>query len=574
MSLVEKYLNIGNYNFVDLLGQELSEHIINYQKNFILYQNNPNKLKLELEDKLVKNIDSIYSLINIEDADINYYLEHIIFNAKTKFGTIIRKIGIENIIGMMDYGQKDKNNYMYFRNEYFKYFNSKIINGKYKILKQSEPKTLFELINDNWVNISFENLLNFTFVINQMKYYQQDIKILTQIYQDKFSSKDNITKLVSYISTNFVEEIEKDFGTEEHDNFNTEKKFNFRFIIDNLKSNGFELFEEYYAQIISRYKNSINIEEVKKDKKIIHYFMKIISEKDSTAVNRVVNELLIKIRNYLYDIEDSYNANQDYQKIKVNTKSDKYRNFDLESLKREKHNFTILKYLFGDETIPNYKLNRNIEPYFDIYRAYYSSRYPDREISFDIIKSSITVEMTFDKTYFFHMGLIQYIVLDKIIESKGGLTITEISANTGIPIGNLKETINSLLKIKLIGKTSGNTIETIKIIQNTNFTYEKTKISIYSMIQKEKPTDKFDSKPKDFLHDRNTIVYANLIDWVKKSKYFYRDTLIESIKYKIPFTVTDEQLDYAINQGLKDDIIKKIPVSKTSHSEFMFQYVE
>jgi hypothetical protein len=413
-----------------------------------------------------------------------------------------------------------------------------------------------------------------------MKYYEQNINAFKNIYQEKFNSKENIKKLSTYITTNFVEENDNKFNEEDDDNnFGGEKRFNFRFVIDNLKSNGFELFEEYREQIMGRYVNVINREQLLKDKKLIFYFMRIISEKESSTVNRVVNEMLIKIRDYLYDIEDSYNANQDYQRIKIDLQSEKYRDFDLSSLRRDKHNFAILKYLFGDDTnlksnFDNYKLNKNIEPYFDIFRAYYSNRYPDRKISFDMIKSSITVELSYDKTYYIHMSMIQYIILDIVMNNPNGLTIGEIHKFTGIPIGNLKEPINSLLKIKLIGKTSGTSIDTVKIIENPNFNYEKNKISIYSLVQTDKSDTKSDNKPREFLHDRNIIVYANLIDWVKKNKFFYKDTIIESIKYKIPFGITNDQLDYAISQGLKDDIIKEISVNKTEYSDHMYQYVE
>jgi hypothetical protein len=580
MSLIERYLNINNNNLLDIVGQELFDNITTYQENYVLYQNNPVELKTQLINKLHKYVDNIYELLCIDDVDINYYLEHIELNSKTKFNKIIRELRIDNIISMMDYRLKEKNQYKYFRNEYYKYFNTIIINGKYKINNTNETKILLELISENWSNITFDNLLNFTSVLNRMKYYEQNINAFKNIYQEKFNSKENIKKLSTYITTNFVEENDNKFNEEDDDNnFGGEKRFNFRFVIDNLKSNGFELFEEYREQIMGRYVNVINREQLLKDKKLIFYFMRIISEKESSTVNRVVNEMLIKIRDYLYDIEDSYNANQDYQRIKIDLQSEKYRDFDLSSLRRDKHNFAILKYLFGDDTnlksnFDNYKLNKNIEPYFDIFRAYYSNRYPDRKISFDMIKSSITVELSYDKTYYIHMSMIQYIILDIVMNNPNGLTIGEIHKFTGIPIGNLKEPINSLLKIKLIGKTSGTSIDTVKIIENPNFNYEKNKISIYSLVQTDKSDTKSDNKPREFLHDRNIIVYANLIDWVKKNKFFYKDTIIESIKYKIPFGITNDQLDYAISQGLKDDIIKEISVNKTEYSDHMYQYVE
>jgi HD-GYP domain-containing protein (c-di-GMP phosphodiesterase class II) len=181
----------------------------------------------------------------------------------------------------------------------------------------------------------------------------------------------------------------------------------------------------------------------------------------------------------------------------------------------------------------------------------------------------------------------QFLVLEEIQASKTGLTISEIVDKTGIPINSLKEIINSLIKIKLIGKSSGTSIETIKIIENKNFSYEKNKISIYSMVQNinsnsnsnsksnSNPT-KQTEKSREFLHDRNIIVYANVIDYVKKNKYFYPDTISESIKYSIPFTISCEQIEYSINQALKDSIVKQISIGTNSNSseQIMYKYNE
>lgn len=574
--LVSKYINLTNRDFIGLgiLSPELSEEIISYQDNFLMYYNNPSTLKLLLDEKISKYVDSIYSKLCIENVDINYYLEHINIVSKVRFYEITKILQISHTISMMDHGTKDKNTYKYFSNEYYKYFNLKILNSQYSIKKQK--KKLIELVDENWSNINFDNLINFTTTLNRLKYFDQDVSIYAEIYENKFNSKESIKKLVSYIIQNFVDptELEENYNFEEENDSN--KKYNFRFIVDNIKSNGFALFEEYYEQLINRYKHSIAIEQIKNDKNIILYFMKIISQKESTSVNRFVNEMLIKIRDYIYDLEDSYNNNHDYQKIRIETQSDKYKDFDLSTLKREKYNFTMIKYLFGEETIKNYILNQNIEPYFDIYRSHYYNRYPDRQISYDIIKSNITVELKYnDQTYFIHMAIIQYLVLYRIINNSHGLTINQISEETGILVGELKETINSLIKIKLIGKTGGNLsdIETIRLIQNPNFSYDKNKISIYSLVQKEKQDDKIE-KPKEFLHDRNTIVYSNLIDWIKKNKFFYKDTLIDSIKYKIPFGITDDQIEYSINKALNDDIIKKINISNNplDNEKIMYQY--
>lgn len=572
--LVDKYINITNRGFIGLLDPELCEEIVTYQDNFLMHYTNPNKLKDSIAKKIISYVDSIYSRLSVNDVDINYYLDHINMASKVKFQEIAKILQISHTISMIDHGSKEKVTFKYFSSNYYKEFNDKIINGKYII--KNETRSLIELLEENWSNINFENLVEFTTTLNRMKYFGQDVSSFATFYENKFDSKDSIKKLATYIIQNFVDQNELEDNYNFEDENDSVKKYNFRFIVDNLKSNGFALFEEYREQIINRYRHSINIDQVKNDKKIVFYFMRIISQKDANTVNRFVNEMLIKIRDYLYDLEDSFNNNRDYQKIRIEAQSEKYKDFDLSTLKRDKYNFTMIKYLFGEETINTYKLNKNIEPYFDIYRAHYYNRYPDRQINFDIIKSSITVELKYDeKIYYVHMAIIQYLVLDRIMSKSGGLTITEISEETGIPVMSLKETINSLIKIKLIGKTGGTDIESIKIMENPKFTYDKNKISIYSLVQKDKPDDKTE-KPREFLHDRNTIVLCNLIDWVKKNKYFYKDTIVESIKYKIPFVITDEQLDNSIDKALKDDIIKKINIGSNSSDDerIMYQYVD
>lgn len=568
--LVNNYINLTNTDFIGLLNPELENDILTYQNNFLMYHIDPDKLKDILEEKIIIYIDSIYFKLNIKDVEINYYLEHINNSSILKFQEIIKILQIDHIISMMDHGSKNKIIFKYFLEKYYKYFYFKVINGTY--LLKNEKKTLIELLDENWSTINFDNLINFTTTLNKMKYFEQDISSYSIIYENKFNLKENIKKLVSYIINNFVDqsELEENYNFE-NENYST-KKYNFRFIIDNLKSNGFSLFEEYRDQIINRYKNSLNIEKIKNDKKIIFYFMRIISQQNSTSVNRSVNEILIKIRDYLYDLEDSYNNNRDYQKIRIEAQSEKYKNLDLTTLKREKFSFTTLKYIFGEETINNYKLNTNIEPYFDIYRAHYQNRYPDRQIAYDIIKSSITVELKYEeKIYYIHMAIIQYLVLDRIFNNPNGLNLDQISEQTNISINLLKQTINSLIKIKLIGKTKETDLKKIILIKNSNFSYDNNKISIYSLIQLEK-NDIDTVKSKEYLHDKNTIIYCNLIDWVKKNKFFYKDTIIDCIKYKIPFNVKEEQIEYSINKALNDNIIDKVNISTNLYDEERIMY--
>jgi hypothetical protein len=596
MSLVEKYLNFNNNNndFTNLIDDNKIISILAYQNSLKGYVCNPEEININIINKLKDYIDENYKRINIENGDINYYLEHINIFSKIKFNQIIRKLDLDQIISMMDYGKQDKKKWKEFMNEYYKYVNDKIINGQYQIVKFNEKFNeklhtnklhLNELLDDLWTNISFDNLINFTSTINRMKYFGQKVELFESLIETKFDSKENIKKLIQYLNDNFIEEnLNDNKGIENEDiNFSDEsqeknKKFNFRFVIENLKSNGFLLFEEYYSELKMRYRQQINIEYVKKDKKLVNYFMLIVSEKDTNSVNRYVNEMLIKIRDYIYDLEDSYYNNENYKKIKICLKSEKYQKLDISTIKRELYNFTIFKYSFGDsfgsEIVSKFKPTEKIEPYLDIYRSYYRTRYPDRDVEFDIFNSTIVVENSYqNKLYYIHMALIQYIVLDKIINNIDGITIMEISEQTEIPINLLQDSINSLIKIKLIGRTKGETIDKMKLVSNEEFSYEKNKISISSMILKDKNKTK-EEKPKEFLHDRSMIVLCNIIDWVKKNKYFSFDTITDSIKYKIPFTITEELLEKAIHDSIEKGYIKKISIPNPNGigEQIMFQY--
>ncbi len=563
MSLIESYLTINNdYSdlniFGNISGVNIIESIVSYQKYYVEYHKNPSSVSDYIINKIHNFINEKYNKINIDNADINYYIQHINIESKIRFKNVIKLVDVDHLISMMDYSNHSSNNYKKFQSEYFKYFNNKIVNGKYNM--KNSDKHLHEQIDENWTNISFNNIIEFTQTLNRMKYFGQNVENFQFIIENKFDNKDNIKKLIDYLTNNFVEENE--LVMNEFSDENTEvKRFNFRFVIDNLKSNGFSLFEDYFIQIKNRYKQNINIEHIRKDKKLVNYFMQIVSSKDSNSVNRFVNDMLIRIRDYLFDLEDSFNNNQAYQRIRVEKNSEKYAELDLTNIKRENHNFTIFKYNFGpDDLVNKVKLNEKIEPYFDIFKAYYKSRYPDREIDFDVINSTLIVKMKYEsKVYYIHMSLIQYIVLDIIMKSESGSNILELVSKTDIPIINIQDCINSMLKIKLIARTTSDSIENIKFINNKNFTYEKNKISIASMVLKDKVLEKED-KPKEFLHDRSMIVLCNLVDYVKKNKFFCEDTILDSIKYKIPFTIGDELLKNVIQEAITKDLIKKVVV--------------
>ena len=628
-TFIEKYLNIGvSTNLLNLFSNiennqlnkknnlsyiepysKIIDNIINYQTLYKKQLYNSELVKEYLIKLINEYINNNYQRINVLDADIKYFLKGLVDSYNEKFNLIINKMNISHIIKMADYTSEKMGNNTTFKilmDIYFKLFGDKILHGQFGKF----DNYLFEQINNNWTTINLGNLLNFSNVLFKLKYYKADTSKYDLIFQTKFDDISNINRLLDFINKNYIlpkdtkssisgisdinEEYKQDYS-------NDDLKYNFRFIIDNLKSNGFLLFEQYYKNIQSRYEQ-INIDILNRDLKLVKHFMTIISQNEQSNVNRYVNDMLIRIRNYLFDLQESYYNNKIYQQIKIRTESDKYKDADINYYNRELTNFKVFKYNYcinpdnilarahnlepvstninTEETIQNKNLiidynniSKILAGYLDIYRSYYKTRYPDREIEYDLIDSTIIVKMKFNNNpYYIHMALIQYIVLDKIIENPNGLTVQHISEQLLIPPSKLNETFNSLLKIKIVKRTSGtNDISSVKFILNKDFSFEKNKLSISGLVKKE--ISEGTSIEKTFLHDRSMIVLCNLIYYAKKNTYFTRDTITEQLSYKIPFKLTEEHINQAIDKALADDYIKiqEIPNSNGS-IDILYQY--
>ena len=169
------------------------------------------------------------------------------------------------------------------------------------------------------------------------------------------------------------------------------------------------------------------------------------------------------------------------------------------------------------------------------------------------------------------MALIQYIVLDKIFTFSDGVNLLKLSEITSIQVENLQETINSLLQIKIIKRSNAKSIEELKFYINYDFTHENNKISISSLVIKEKEEKEI---KREFLHDRNTIILSNIYDYIKKNRTFTKDVLITELQYKIPFKINLEQIDSVIKTLLDKEHIIFIQLQNQYGLEEIYKYVE
>lgn len=601
-SFIDKYLHIGVKNDlkklfntsnnikIQELGIKVIGDITRYQTLYNEKLKNPELVKSHLSDVISEYINNFYQKINIDDADVNYFMKGISNSYNEKFMSIVNKMNINHIIKMLDYTNETKNENGIFKilmNMYFKLFGEKILLATYGKTK----KNLYEQLNENWTTVNLDTLFIFADVLSKLKYNKIDTTEYDKLFQSKLEDIANINKILEFVKKNYILQKETSTSTVtdinescKEDIKNDELKYKFRFILENLKSNGFALIEEYNKDLRTRYE-TIYIDTLNRDLKLVKHFMQIISSFEKSNVNRYVNDMLINIRNYLFDLEESYYNDQTYRKIKIRAETDKYKDVDITKYNRELTTFQTFKYNYYNNkntltcyhklntedtkiNMINYdSINKNLAGYLDIYRSFYKTRYPDREIEYDLIDSNIIVKIKFDSgNYYIHMALIQYIVLDTIM-IKSQISANEISEYLGLTLSKLNDTFNSLLKIKIIKRTSG---PNITFVFNNDFKFDKNKLSIHGLLKKT-----IETKPvqREFIHDRNMIVFCNLVHYAKKNTYFSRDTIMEQLSYNVPFKLNEEYINKAIEKALEDEYIKLQEIPNTNGViDVIYQY--
>ena len=479
---------------------------------------------------------------------------------------------------MMDYNLDIKSNYNYIKKYYYTLiFN--LINSR-----------IYENLVNEMEKITIDNFIKLTKIITIISYNDINIDSYKNFINDKFDDIELVKKLINFIKENIIKENisnYKDCDMEDNKNQSfTEliNKYDIRFIIDNMKSNAYLLFEEYYKYVKARYINykgpitTFPIKELRNDIKLVKYFMFLITsdytisglKKGKTNINRYVNEILLRIKSYLYDVEDSYNNNYSYYKIKINGTSEKYKNANLALYKRDISTFQILKYNFApDNLLTSNFLSDNLRPYIDMYKSFYSARYPDRDFEIDFIKSNLITKITsLSKDYYIHLALIQYVVLDVIVNNKEGVCAKEISATLNIKLSLLNEAFNSLLKIKIIKRNS----ET-KFVFNNEFSYDKSKISIFGLIKKDDDENSSAKAEREFMHDRSVILLCNLVNYAKRNDPFTIDFVSEKLSNVVPFKFTKENLENALKDAIKDNYISEMKEG-AADSPILYRYEE
>jgi hypothetical protein len=514
-------------------NKEKCERILKYNK---IYK--ASLTDISFLDSYIKKIFDNYQYENskkifISRCDINYILETITYLENIKFNKILNALNIEEICNIPTFINNDNK---------FDNYKKMYLEIMFKNVFDNENNRLITLLENSWTNINIGSFINFTQILYKLSSNDINIQDYNEFITNKFDDINTLKKFINYI---------RDLYTDDGETVDTTIYFTIKYIINNIKTDGLLLFQEFEKDIINYYSNhQLKLKRCSTDIAINTLFIKVNYNKEKTSMSRNVNEILLRIKLFLIDIKNNCKDNEAYAKINIVAESEKYKNM-VDTIDREKCTFKILKYnICVDNNIDITKCNLppTIQIYIDIYRTYFTQRYPDRVITFNIFTSPMVIKIKLsDNIYYLNLTIIQYILLDLIIKNNNGISVQTISKNIGISLKNLENVFNSLLKVKLVKRTSD-----YIFFPNNEFSYNNKKISILNLMDTNIDNKKVE---RIFVHDKNLILQCNIVNFAKKNKVFTLELLITYLKKVIPFTINDKNISDCIAKCINDSYI-------------------
>jgi hypothetical protein len=533
----EEFIKLLKTYNVYVKDNEYSVQFLNYYSDREKYNN---YINYKIQDFVNKKLNYICEI------DVNGIVNNFEYLINLKLDDILELIGIKEIFNL------DKKKYRDRRNIYNKYLYDAILNEKRENQNNNNLINYFEnnLLKSN--NLTLITLLKILEKIknNNNKYDKsnKDINILKKMVSELFDDDKYINNLIEYINAENEYDITNGII----------KKKNIKYLILNMKCNGYMFYNNYLKSLYVKYLIKYDIEEIKNDKKIVNYFIFIMKD-SKIKVSIIINKLLLSMKDYLNDVEDNYYNMINYNKIDIKLSSGKYTSKDLKEIKRSCVYFNISKYVTKEnEIICDCNTFKEIKIYSDILKSYYDSRYLDRIMEIDYIESFVKIKMNINsKKYIFDMNLLQYTILKLIYDSKE-INLNNIKTHSNINEEFIEKILNGFLKLELIKRTKKNINETIFSI-NDNFYHEKSRLNIVNKI------NKINIKYENNLFQKDEIIYCNIIDILKKSNKQYNvNELYEILCERVPFKVTEDELLIEIKKGINIEHITKINIDNDS----------
>lgn len=258
-------------------------------------------------------------------------------------------------------------------------------------------------------------------------------------------------------------------------------------------------------------------------------------------------EIYTKMKYQINDVKSSKLYNENYKKIIVEPRTEKYKNYDMTKLNKNITNFMVARSyawdLKEDETL---NIPAEISIYFDIFNAYYKQKYQDRELNCQFDKSTTVARIELSGQYYnIHMTLPQLIVLTTI-NNACTISAKNISVQLDMPLRKLGPILNSLIAVKLINREDGpsnnpNLLFTI----NNNCTFPEEHVSLISLMRK-----KNDNELSDIM------LKAEIFSYLAQSEGDVLENIIKYLEEKYKIKLDSTRVSNILSSQEKMNMIK------------------
>lgn len=504
--------------------------IISYNNHYIEYSTDKIESCSKFNNNIKSNINDFFDKIRLVNGDSNYYIESICEYLCGNFDLYCSKHDLSNIIKIIN-----NNNQIY--NTYKNTIYDNIISTKFLINKKEY--TLQNIVKLFFNDITVNNklmLLNTLLSNNKL-----DI-IYNKILQD-----DNvILKLLHEFQHNEID-------------INNIIKYN-----ETLDIFVFNKFKNYYKNkysTINSTNTTFNDTEINNDIEIINKLLNNNLDK-----NNITRIMLLTIKTLLDNVKSNYYDNNNYRKINIKNETSKYTNFDITNVNKNNTYFDVKN---SNEIMYNYKeLDKHIDIHTDMFTCYYNARYPDRNISYDYVQSSMFVKTSFlQQQYCIHMSVIQYVVLDIIINNKFKIFQYHDFDDLNIDNNVLKIIISGFIKIELLFNYKTG------FILNNSFEHDNPTFSIYYLLMNQL-NNNINTNDNKIVCDDKFTRFDNLINIVhnhiKNSCMVYKDSLYDELQNKID-NYSENDVFYVIELLLDDNKIYKQTIDENGYSRVIYK---
>lgn len=280
--------------------------------------------------------------------------------------------------------------------------------------------------------------------------------------------------------------------------------------------------------------------------------------------NKVIQRMIYKIE----DVESGKNLEILKKKTKISLTTLEYKGkINLDEIQLTNVSPMILRYSAwnNSRTLDIQQIEPPIEmkAYMNILSKLYQSRYSRRELKWNLNMGEGVVKVNLGgKNYSLRVTTPQLALLLQF-NQKDKISAKELSENMKYPLSKLAIIINSFLMVQILEKDDKqNNDPNLLFSLNNKFHYDSEKISLVNIImtleqQYKQNCNKVDKEISDkFAIGRENILQGAIIRAVKQNTNMTNQSLLENIKSKIPFDITDNLYKSVLKTCFHEKYIK------------------